>query len=275
MFRLFRKKPAAVKLVPFQEAMPATFTALLCDGLTAYHLASFADLLALQVRLQQAHPGVRVLASLDNLDQAEYTSGHSLSAFDLDAVDGHDLSGLDPALFEEGEHQGYLTTPAEFPIRLANLLGQARDVPLTQLRGLLDWGGDEGGEAGDLVTVNRDPEAALQIARERHVLFQFVPVDTAAKAIAAFPNGYFSSDLNPMQSYVLARHLEATHGLALFGVGSRFLGFRRAQAFCEDEALALAIELGDLYANTPPTADEDLARLLTGRDWLLIRYTES
>jgi hypothetical protein len=176
-------------------------------------------------------------------------------------------------VFKNGERQGYLSTPAEFPIRLANLLARARNVELDQVFGLLDW--QTPGDANDLVTINTDPEAALLIAREQEIVFQFVPVHSAAEAIAAFPNGYFQSDLNPMQNLVLARRLEAEYGLSLFGIGARLLGFRRAAALDEGKARALANQLAALYAKTPPVAADELARLLTGRDWLLLRYTES
>ena len=146
-------------------------------------------------------------------------------------------------------------------------------VDLEEVRGLLWW--ETSGDANDLVTINRDPEAALRIAHEQEVIFQFVPVDAAADAIAAFPNGYFNNDLNPFQTHALARYLEAEHGLALFGTGSRFLGFRREAPLSEGDAQRLAASLCGLYANTPEGAAEALAALLTGRDWLLFRYTES
>jgi hypothetical protein len=271
MFGSSRGKPP--ELAPFSQARPRTFGPLLCDGLTARNLSSFADLLVLHARLQRDRPDARVLASLDDLGQASYTSGHGVDYYGLDEVEGHDLSGLGPEVFENGEHQGYLSTPAEFPIRLANLLARARDIQLDQVFGLLDW--ETSGDANDLVTINRDPEAALRIAEEQDVLFQFAPVHSAAEAIAAFPNGYFQSDLSPMQNLVLARRLEAAYGLSLFGIGARLLGFRRATALDEGKARALATELAALYAETPPTAADELARLLTGRDWLLLRYTES
>lgn len=262
-----------LKLVPFTEARPRTFSPLLCDGLTAHHVPAFADLLALHARLQRENARVCVLTSLDDLGQASYTSGHGVDFHDLDAVEGHDLSGLDAEVFENGEHQGYLSTPAEFPIRLANLIERARDIQVEQVFGLLDWA--TLGDANDLVTINSDPDAALQIAREPEILVQFVPIGSAAQAIAAFPNGYFSSDLNPMQNYALARRLEAKYDFSLFGVGARFLGFRRKAALDEDTARTLAKELTSLYARSPPSAADDLTQLLTGRDWLLIRYTES
>jgi hypothetical protein len=271
MFESSPGKP--LKLVPFSQAKPRTFSPLLCDGLTAHGLQSFADLLVLHARLQRDHPDQRVLASLDDLGQASYTSGHGADYYGLDEVEGHDLSGLGVDVFENGVHQGYLSTPAEFPIRVANLLDRARDIQLDQIFGVLDW--RTAGDSNDLITINGDPEAALGIAREQDVLFQVVPVHSAAQAIAAFPNGYFQSDLSPMQNLVLARRLEAEYGLSLFGIGSRLLGFRRQAALGEDRARALAKELSALYAKSPPTAADELARLLTDRDWLLLRYTES
>lgn len=271
MFGSPRRQPP--KLVPFAEARPRTFDPLLCDGLTAHDLPSFADLLALHARLQAEHPGKRVLASLDDLGQASYTSGHATDFHELDDIAGHDLSGLGPEAFENGQHRGYLGTPAEFPIRLANLLERARDVELEQISGLLDW--ETPGDSNDLVTINRDPEAALRIGEEQHVLFQVAPVDVAAQAVAAFPNGYFTADLNPMQTYVLARRLEDQYDFSLFGIGARMLGFRRKAALPADRARTLAKDLAAFYAGAPPAAADALALLLTGRDWLLLRYTES
>jgi hypothetical protein len=267
------RRPKPIQLVPFAEASPRTFTTLLCDGVTARNLPSFAELMALHAQLQAAQPEVRVLASLDDLGQAAYTSGHCIDAHGLDDVEGHDLSELDPELFEDGEHLGYLSTLAEFPIRRANLLRGVEGMALYQVAGLLDW--NTPGDFNDVLTVNRDPEAALCIANERDVIFQFVPVASAAETIAALPNGYFNADLDPMQNYVLSRHLEASYGLGLFGIGSRFLGFRCANALDEDAAQALAADLAAFYAGTPPAAMDELTRLFAGRDWLLLRYTDN
>lgn len=271
MFGFLRKKP--LRLVPFAEAPPRGFTPLLCDGVSAHHLPSFAALLELHARLQAEQPDRRVLATLDDLGQAFYTSGHGVDVHELDDTAGHDLSALPAAAFEDGRHLGWFSTPAEFPLRLANLKARAREVEFDQVVGLLDW--ETTGDANDLVTVNGDPDAALRLDREKEVLFQFVPVTAAADLIAAFPNGYFAADLNPMQNHALARRLETAHGLELFGIGSRFLAFRRAAPLDGETARAVAGELAAFYAGTPPGRAEALARLLTGRDWLLLRYTES
>jgi hypothetical protein len=264
MFGIRRKTSLA--LVPFAEARPRTFNTLLCDGVTARHLPSFAELVALHARLQRERPDCRVLASLDQLGQACYTSGHCTDLYELDPDEDDDAAG-------GGEDADGLGGRPEFPVRLARLLRLSEAVDPSALAGLLPWGTD--GDANDLVTVNRDPERALRIYGEKEVLFQFVPVEAAADTIAAFPNGYFHSDLTPMQNHCLARYLEADFGLALFGIGSRFLGFRRDRSLDEAESQALAIALIALHVDAPEEAADALARLLAGRDVLLFRYTES
>lgn len=266
-----RKKP--LKLIPFAKARPRTFAELLCDGVTAKSLASFADLMALQARLQRERPDVRVLASLDDLGQAGYTSGHCIEVNDLDSIEGHDGSVLPAAAFEDGAYLGFLMSTAAFPIRLDNLRKAASGMEAGDAAGVLPWATP--GDANDLVTVNRDPERALRIAREAEVVFQFVPVKAASEAIAAFPNGYFSSDLTPMQNLAIARRLETAYDLALFGIGSRFLGFRRGEPLDEIQAQAVAEDLMAIYEGAPPGAARELAAVLNGRTWLLFRYTES
>lgn len=260
------------ELIPFAEGRPQTFVSFLCDGLSARGVASFAGLLELQQRLQAERPDVRVLASLDDLRQACYTSGHGIERHDLDETQGHDLSELSPEAFDEGEHRGHLSTASEFPIRLANLRRQAAEVSLDQIVGVLPWSTDD--DENDLVSINRDPDAALQIADEDPVVFLYAPVSSGADAVAVFPNGYFSSDLNPMQNHVLARHLEANFGLVLIGIGARFLGLRCAVALTEEVAEQVSAVLIKLYEDAPADAEQTLTKLITGRTWLLVRYTE-
>lgn len=261
----WKGQPKPVVLVPFSETPPRLFNTILCDGVTAQNLPSFAELRALHARLQAERPGQHVLASLDDLGQAAYTSGHSTEVHRLDDAEADDpVDSIPP-------HPGYLNTPADFPVRLANLLRSA--VELEAVRGLLFW--ETSGDANDLITINRDPDAVLRIAQEKDVIFQFAPVASAADTIAAFPNGYFHGDLSPFQNHALARYLETEYGFTLFGIGSRFLGFRREFPLPDEDSHRLADMLCGLYAETPPAAPLELADLLAGRDWMLFRYTES
>lgn len=271
MFGISRKQP--IELVPFAQDKPRTFTTLLCDGFAARNVPSLDSLIAELRPLQAAHPAYRVLASLDDLGQAGYTSGHTIGTHSLDDSAGHDLTKRDAAAFEGGEHLGYLSTISEFPIRLANLLKRAEGTSFADAAGLLFW--SEPGKPNDLVSANREPDAALELAKEEVILVQLVPVSTGAATLAAFPNGYFTCDLNPLQNYAVALHLERTYGLVLFGVGSRFLGFWRDRPLDQQSAAALASELAALYAEVPDGSSDALTQVLTGKDRLLLRYTET
>ncbi len=260
-FGFRRGKP--VTLTPFAEQRPRTFNTLWCDGVTARHLHSFAALMALHADLSQQNAPHLVLASLDDLGQAGYTSGHVADAQQL--ADPADWDGT-------GD---YPVPPLRDDATLATCLAriEAAGLPdFPSLGALLPWQADYG--VRDLVTVNRDPDDALDLAHEAHLLFQFVPLATPADMIAAFPNGYFVSDLTPAQNLALARHLEQRHGLCLFGIGARYLGFRRATPFTRAEALSAAEDAVSLYSDVPAGAAASLAKLLDGRNWLLLRYTE-
>lgn len=224
-----------------------------CDARIARGLTRFADLMALQAELQRERPDLCVLATLDDLGQAQYTSMHAVHTHDLDAEPGD--GGTD-----------------RFSILLANLrrLKKADDLQRAYRR--IDWD-DVDDESRSILALNRDPDSALLLGNEPGIVLLFVPVDTAADAIAAFPNGYFSQDLSPMQNHALAARLEATHGMALSGIGASFLAFRRAVPLDASGAEALAGEIADFYEGTPPDDAAALAGALTGRDWLLLRYT--
>ncbi|WP_068081455.1 hypothetical protein [Novosphingobium rosa] len=262
----------APTLTPFTQAMPQTFNTLLCDGATARGITSLESLLALHATLQAERPDCHVIATLDDLEQACYTSGHGADYHGLDDTDGHDLTGLSPDAYENGQHRGYLGTPSEFPIRLAKLQRMAAKVSFASLQGLLPCG--DSAEGHDPVSINRDPASALGIKPHEPILFLYPPVACAPDAIAAFPNGYFSCDLNPMQNHALARHLAESYGLLLFGIGARLLGFRRATPLPAPTARRLAEDLASLYAGADSAMIDDLATVLWGQTRMLVRYTE-
>jgi hypothetical protein len=262
-----------ITLTPFSEDRPRLFTALLCDGWTARGVTSLPGLVAILRDLQAQSPACRILATLDDPRQAAYTSGHTIGSHNLDRIDRHDLSALPPEAFENGAHVGYLSTPAEFPIRLANLLEQVKSTSLKESCGLLAWA--QADSDNGLITANTDPDAAMSLVTDGLSFIQRVPVARAADALAAFPNGYFTCDLNPMQTHALACYLEEAHGLSLFGVGASWLGFWRDTPIDAPQAQALAKALTRFYAETPTEAAAAFATMMTGRDVLIVRYTES
>lgn len=264
LFGFGRTKPVSV--TPFTDERPRTFNTLWCDGVIVRNLPSFSALMAMHAELSQARAPLLVLATLDDLGQAGYTSGHVVEAqglVDWDEEDAWDGEGEMPP------------PPLRNDKALATCLSRidaASPADIEGMRGQLPWQADYG--VRDLITLNRDPDQVMQISGEREILFQFVPVGSAAEMIAAFPNGYFQGDLSPMQNLALARHMQREHGLELFGMGSRFLAFRRAAPFAGDGAGRAASDALAIYAEVPDGAAASLTSVLTGRDWLLIRYTE-
>lgn len=273
LFGFGKRKPEPLRLIPFSEDPPRRLRDLLCDGVMAENLSDFATLLDLHAKLQVEHPDRRILATLDDPGQAVYTSFHTTFKHRLESTEGHDLSGLPPECFEDGKHIGHFSTEAEFPFLLANLRKLAKDVQFSDARGVLYW--DMGEDTPTPDAVMRSPEEALRMDRDRESHFQFVPVERAADALAALPNGYFYGSLNPMQSYAVAKHLEDEYGFGLFGIGSRYFGYRSASPASAEVAAALAADIASLYEDAPPQAVTALADAIEGKDWLLLRYTES
>ena len=267
------RKSKKLRFVPFSDRKPKLFTGLLCDGVSAEEINDFATVLAVHSQLSAEHPEHRVLMTLDDPGQAAYTSGHTILRHMLDDVDGYDLSDLPKDVFADGEHQGYLTTLDEFPIRLENLRKCAAHTSFADARGVLFWGDPE--EHIDPVSILQNPDIAAPFKQEPVSFCQFVPVKTGFEALAAFPNGYFHGSLNPAQSYAVCKHLETRHGYRLFGVGSRFFGFRLDHPLSHREAMEAAVDITSLYLEAPEDSTESLANELTGKDWLLLRYTES
>lgn len=260
----FRKRPKPVEITGFDDEPPQLFTALLCDGFVVHHAPDFAAWIALLRRFQREHPDVRMLGTLDDVHQSAYTSGHAIEKHDLDRGEG---------LAEPDEDRGYLLRRDQFPIRLANLLARARGVTFTDLAGLLPW--NTPGDANDPITINADPDAALGWQHEKQFIAQRVPVATAAETVAAWPNGYFGGDLNPMQNLALARHLETQFGLRLCAIGAGRLAFVSDAPLESGAAAEAAADIVSLYADAPSDADARLAAWLGAHDTLLIRYTES
>lgn len=271
----FRKGEEPVRLTLFAERPPKLFTSLLCDGVTVENVDGFVNLRALLSQLQAANTDCRVLTTLDDPHQAAYTSGHGIMKHELDDTDSHDLSALGAECFEDGEHCGFLTTAAEFPIRLANLKARAAQTSFEDACGVLFWEGGAMDAPACPDTVMNEPDAALGRDLQNELFVQFVPVTSSADALAAFPNGYFTCDLTPMQNYAVARHLEEHHNMKLFGVGASYLGFVRDAPLTEGEAGALACDIVKLYHEAPADAVELLSAAFEGKDWLLLRYTES
>jgi hypothetical protein len=240
----------------------------LFDSFVIENLKSFDELIEIYQTYKQNNSDKTIILTLDDLGQAEYTSGHSINSDDLDETEGYDLSGLDKSCFEDGEHLGYLSTPSEFFIRKRNLLKQAKDIDFASIcekKLTID-------EAEILILekVNRVPFDYL----DEQIILKIVPVEKPYEGICAFPNGYFESDLNPFENYALAKHLFEKYNFEFFGIGASLLGFFRNEKLEENKAKELILDLSKLY-NTNETAFDKFFEIIKSNNYLFLKYSES
>jgi hypothetical protein len=242
-------------------------TEILFDSFLIENFQSFDELMEVYRLYQRQNPGKTIILTLDDLGQAAYTCTHATMSQGLDDTDGYDLSGLDAACFEDGEHLGYLSTPSEFFIRKENFFKQAAGIDFSAAceRGLAI---DEG-EIAMLAAINRSPLEFL----DKQVMLMVVPVEKPYEGICGFPNGYFSSDLNPFENYALAKHLLEKYNLALFGIGASLLGFVGSAPLDGHTAKALMADLSELY-DTTEAALGKLLPAIQGKHCLFLKYIE-
>lgn len=242
-----------------------------CDEYRVNGIASMDDLNEVYRSLVGAHPGFKPLFSLDDLSQARYTSGHARNAIGMDDATEQDIAQLPPACFENGEYLGYPTTKEEFAFCFRNFIGLVTDTSFADAcehgltldqQALSEW-----------TEYQQHPISLI----EQPLLALVVPVRQSYEALAAFPNGYFTSDLDPAKNFAVARHFLENHGYELIGVGASYLGFMRVEPPDEFRAKRVASDFCALY-NTPDEAREAVVSLvvsaITGRRHLWLRYVE-
>lgn len=232
------------------------------------NLNSFEELMDIYQTYKNNNPQKTIIVTLDDLGQAEYTSTHAMNSNDLEDTEGHDLSGLDAACFENGEHLGYLSTPEEFFIIKKNFLKQTEGVDFAEAcdKGLTV----DDQEMEILKKINQSPLEFL----DKEIVLKIIPVTRSYEGICGFPNGYFHSDLDPFENYALAKHLFEKYGYELFGIGASFLGFIRSENLEPIAVQDLSADIAKLYDAAENTFDP-LVALVQNKNHLFLKYTES
>jgi hypothetical protein len=228
---------------------------------------SFDKLIEVYQEFKLNNPNKSILVTLDNLGQAEYTSTHAIAFNDLDNIEGYDLSDVDSSAFENGEHIGYLSTPSEFFIQKENFLKQTIEVDFSEAcnRGLSI-------DSTELLTLKKVNTSPIDYI-DKQIIVKVVPVKNSYEAIAGFPNGYFSSDLNPFENYALAKLLFEKYGYELFGIGASLIGFVSNRFLEDNQAKELIADLAKLY-DTPEEIFDNLSKIIKNNKLLFIKYTE-
>ncbi|WP_179352083.1 hypothetical protein [Winogradskyella vidalii] len=245
---------------PYQER--------LFDSFLIENIKSYEELIAVYQTYKQNHPDKTIILTLDDLGQAEYTSGHACDYNALLDTDGYDLSGLDKACYDEdNEHLGHLSTPSEYFIIRENFLKQTKGIDFkTVCEKGIDNSDDD---VLDLENINESPLAFL----DQQVILKILPVEQPYEGLTGFPNGYFDADFSPFENYALSKHLFETYNFELFGIGASFLGFIKNEKLKGKELKALVSDLAKLY-NTTESEFEKLADIIKNKKHLFLRYTE-
>ncbi|MBP1840565.1 hypothetical protein [Formosa algae] len=245
---------------PYQER--------LFDSFLIENIKSYEDLMGVYQTYKQNHPDKTIMLTLDDLGQAEYTSGHACDYNALLDTDGYDLSGLDKACYDEdNEHLGHLSTPSEYFIIRENFLKQTKSIDF-KIVCEKDISNSED-DVLDLENINESPLAFL----DQQVVLKILPVEQPYEGLTGFPNGYFNADFSPFENYALSKHLFETYNFELFGIGASFLGFIRNEPLKDNELKALVTDLAKLY-NTTESEFEKLADIIKDKNHLFLRYTE-
>ncbi len=238
----------------------------LCETLLITEFDSFEDVLNIYKKFKDNNVEKSVVITLDDLGQAEYTSGHSIHYNDLDDVEGYDLSTLEKSCFEDGGHCGCLTTPSEFFIRKGNFEKKIKENSFAKINDLGLSILDEDIEI--LKKINSKPDSFI----DNEVILQIVPVSNPYETIMAFPNGYFEGDLNPFQNYNLAKYLYEKYDCILFGIGASLLGFLKNRELSTEECKQLNLDIINLYNSDK---NEILLEQITNSEYFFLMYTES
>jgi hypothetical protein len=242
---------------------------IICDEYRGTEIESVIDIFETLTALKNEFADHSVLATLDDLGQAQYTSMHATMSHDLDETEGYDLSSVDPVAFENGEHIGYLSTKSEFFIREKNFLSKAGSIDFLSV-------------CNEGLTIDDDEMDVLEKIHsapldyiDSEILIKVVPVQSSALAISAFPNGYFSCDLNPFDNYALAKHLEQNYGYELFGLGASLIGFRLKKPLDTALSMGIAKDLAKLYNRENDTSVIDrFSKLTQKNNYLFLKYVE-
>lgn len=229
---------------------------------------SFEELIEVYQKFRHDYPEKIIILSLNDLGQTEYTSCHAKMLHNLDDIEGYDLSNIDPTAFENGEHIGDLTTPSEFFIRRENFFKQIKndDFSCACDRGLTI---DEQ-EISLLKKIHQSPIKYL----DKNIAVKIIQVEKSYEAFIGFPNGYFSSDLNPFENYALAKRLSEKYEYELFGIGASLLGFIRKNPIEKNQSQELVSDLIQLY-NSDQSMAHYLYEIVENSKILFLKYTES
>lgn len=240
----------------------------LCEYYRVHDLTDIDEFLKEIAVLIETHQDHQFIMTLDDVGQASYTSGHTISSNELECEECVLPQDIDPSCIDDflrrnrDFEQEFSTRRSTFQNGVACVEFEEvfeKDLSLT------------GETKEDFIEANANPLSMI----DDEVYLLKVPVDKSYEAIYAFPNGYFTCDLSPFENYRLAEHLETEYGFHLFGIGASYLSFIKGAEFTPEKVDSLLELLAKIYLK-----EEDkkfmnaMKRSVLERRILVLRYTE-
>ncbi|TCM63237.1 hypothetical protein EC844_12256 [Acinetobacter calcoaceticus] len=231
-------------------------------------ITAWSDVLALyrqlkQEQLKQQQPN-QVLLILDDVNQCYYTSMHAGQRDELYFDEELHFKDLDKDQYSVAEQQVELY---QLQYRIEQLQAPELQTSITALSKVLDYGAEDGAV---LLAINANPVPML----DEQVEVKVFAAPSPALKLAAMPNGYFSVDLNPFQSYALIQHLEQCYGLEFVGLGASLLYFVKTTVLSAVQIEQLIACLSQMYQFDQAT-QQGLQQHLLQQDYLILSYGES
>lgn len=270
--------PITLKATDYGETPPRNFVPLMAAGWTLEGSFTMWEVAEFIQSESTNYPDQCLFGIIEDLGQASYTSSHAMNSNELDDIDPETQEGLHPdsfEIFKAGEAPEFvgMRHPSEFPIRHKIFMNFVSDTGPADWHNSMMWDDGRSGCPTILVGSKKRPEVERWgWHRESLTYVMRVPVMAACEALAAFPNGYFSDDIQPEGNYALAKALEESFGLRLIGVGATYLGFMRDAPLTTHEAADFGQFLSPLFSNDPLDVGARIAKIVEGEHTIFIAY---
>lgn len=204
---------------------------------------NISALLSFYEELKRNYLGQAILFSLDDFDQASYTSLHATITHD-------------EFVFEDTDHENFEFLQAN---KIKKALNHA-DYPIDRLFNKLFYSTDD---IQKLTEINDDP---IQFLDHEINAMHFESFDEVDK-MAFLPNGYFSCDLNIYENYLFIKKMNE-YGWEFFGFGASLLGFIK-----RDTDIEVTYQLIQKVYNIVPS--ELLKNQILKQNYLILSYSET
>lgn len=241
--------PRDSSLSPNAEIHGITGLGLIMD------IKKWQSLLTLYKKLKKQYAPYRILITLDDEGQAQYTSTHAGMA-GVFCVELDDDGADDNAIIAK-QVKHYAKT----------LNDPSHQVSLTACSNKMNILNDD--DKQTLIFINENPLPIL----DRSLSVFGGEFDSEALKLSLLLNGYFQGDFSPFENLAII-HLMADFGFEFMGIGASLLGFIKTDGFCENKLPDLIDSIATVY-HLKDEHRQMLMRLWQDNNYAILSYSES